>query len=181
MQFLIRFFGIIGLILCIIPFQFKKHKHIVLCKMSSELTFALQYFLMGLTGVAGAYTGAMIDLVSGGRNFLYHKFVSKGKSTTPLIIGFSLLVIVIALGSWAGPLSLLPMSAKIITTVSYGMKNEKLLRYITLPSSIFWIMYNVIIGAWEGAIADSLAFASLLIAIYKFDIKNKQKGIEQNA
>ena len=37
MQVLIRIFGIIGLILCIIPFQFKKHKHIVLCEMAFEL------------------------------------------------------------------------------------------------------------------------------------------------
>lgn len=173
MQLMIRISGIIGLILCVIPFQFKKHKHIVLCKMASELTFALQYLLMGLSGVAGAYTGALIDLVSGGRNFLYHRFVSSGKSTTPLIIAFSVLVIAIAAGSWAGIISLLPMLAKIITTISYGLKNEKLLRYITLPSCLCWITYNIIIGAWEGVIADSLAFLSILIAIYKFDIKNK--------
>ncbi len=167
MQVLIRIFGIIGLILCIIPFQFKKHKHIVLCKMASELTFAVQYLLLG------AYTGALVDLVSGLRNFLYHKFVDNGKSTLPLIIGFAVLVIAIALGSWAGPISLLPMAAKVITTVSYGMKSEKLLRYITLPSCICWIAYNVVIGAWEGMIADSLAFISILIAIYKFDIRKK--------
>ena len=40
-------------------------------------------------------------------------------------------------------------------------------------------MYNVIIGAWEGVIADSLAFISLLIAIYKYDIK--KKGTKENA
>lgn len=165
MWILVRACGLIGLILCIIPFQFKKHKHIVLCKMASELTFAVQYFLLG------AYTGALVDLISGARNFLYHKFVEGGKSTTPLIIGFSLFIIVITLGSWAGPISLLPMAAKVITTVSYGMKSEKLLRYITLPSCLCWIAYNIVIGAWEGMIADSLAFISILIAIYKFDIR----------
>lgn len=37
---------------CVIPFQFRKHKHIVLCKMVSEVIFSIQYFLLG------AYTGA---------------------------------------------------------------------------------------------------------------------------
>ena len=41
MQVLIRVFGIIGLILCIIPFQFKKYKNIILCKMISELSFGV--------------------------------------------------------------------------------------------------------------------------------------------
>ena len=89
MQLMIRISGIIGLILCVIPFQFKKHKHIVLCKMASELTFALQYLLMGLSGVAGAYTGALIDLVSGGRNFLYHRFVSLSTENSNVYTLFS--------------------------------------------------------------------------------------------
>ena len=59
MQFAIRFFGIVGLILCIIPFQFKKHKHIVLCKMVSEISFAVQMFLLG------GYTGALVDVQGG--------------------------------------------------------------------------------------------------------------------
>ena len=173
MQVLIRIFGIIGLILCIIPFQFKKYKHIILCKMASELSFGVQYLLMGLIGTPGAYTGALIDAVSGGRNFLYYKFAKKGKSTLPVVLVFSVVVIGIGVGSWAGLISLLPILAKLITTVSYGIKNERLLRYITLPSCILWIAYNGVIGAWEGIIADSLAFISILIAIYKFDILKK--------
>ena len=168
MQIIIRLFGIIGLILCIIPFQFKKHKHIVLCKMVSEVSFAMQYFLLG------AYTGAWIDLVSGLRNFLFYKFVEKKWSTLPVIIVFAMVVIVLGVTTWDGMISLLPIMAKLLTTVSYGMKNEKLLRLITLPSCLFWISYNIIIGTWEGAIADGLALVSILIAMYKFDAKGRK-------
>ena len=174
MRVLNEIFGIIGLILCIIPFQFKKYKHIVLCKMVSELSFAVQYFLKGLMGKQGAYTGALIDMVSGGRNFLYHKFNEKGKSTLPVVIVFSAVVIGIGVFSWAGPISLLPILAKLITTVSYSIKNERLLRYITLPSCILWIAYNAVICVWAGVAADSLALVSILIAIYKFDIRKKR-------
>lgn len=165
MQIAIRFFGIVGLILCVIPFQFKKHKQIVLCKMISEISFAVQYILMG------AYTGALVDMVSGLRNFLFYKFVEKKRSTTPLIVLFSAIVIILGIISWNGVMSLLPVVAKILTTISYGMKNEKLLRYITLPSCIFWILYNSMVGGWEALIGDFLALCSILIAIYKFDLK----------
>ena len=182
MNFLVRIFGIIGLILCIIPFQFKKHKHIVLCKMVSEISFSIQYFLLGgFLGVAGAFTGAWVDLVSGLRNFLFYKFVEKKWSTTPLIIVFAAVVIVLGVTSWNGMLSLLPIAAKLLTTVSYGMKNVRLLRLITLPSCLLWVSYNCTIGTWEAAIADSLALISILIAIYKFDCKGKHSGIKEEA
>lgn len=164
-QIIIRGMGITGLILCVIPFQFKKHKHIVLCKMVSEIIFAIQYFIMG------AYTGAWMDLVSGGRNFLFYKLVQKGKSTIPVIIAFSCLIVFLGVVSWAGPLSLLPMIAKVVSTVSYGMKNERLLRYITLPSCILWIVYNFTVGGWEAMIGDFLSLGSIVVAICKFDLR----------
>jgi len=169
-QIIIRILGIIGLILCIIPVQFKKHKHIVLCKMASEITFAIQYFIIG----PSAYTGAWMDLVSGGRNFIFYKLVEKGKSTLPVIIIFSCFLVFLGAMSWVGLMSLLPILAKIISTVSYGMKNERLLRYISLPSCILWIIYNATVGGWEAMAGDFLGFASTLIAIYKFDIRKRK-------
>ncbi len=171
MPILIRLLGIAALILCIIPFQFKRHKHIVLCKMVSEILFAVQYFLIG----PEAYTGAWLDLLSGGRNFLFYKLVEKKKSTLPVIIAFSALMIALGVYSWSGWISLLPIVAKVISTVSYGMKNERLLRYITLPSCILWVIYNITVGGWEAMVGDMLSLASILIAIYKFDIRGARK------
>ena len=170
MPILIRTLGIIALILCVIPFQFKHHKQIVLCKMVSELLFAAQYFLIG----PSAYTGACLDLISGGRNFLFYKLVEKKRSTTPVIIVFSAFMIVLGAITWVSWLSLLPVCAKVISTVSYGMKNEKLLRFITLPSCILWVIYNISVGGWEAAIGDSLSICSILIGIWKFDIRPRK-------
>lgn len=161
----IRFFGILGLALSIISFQFKKHKSIMIVKTCSELSFAVQYILLG------AWTGALLDGISMFRNFLFAKFVEKKRSTLPVIIGFSVLLIVLGIGSWAGPITLLPICAKIVSTVSYGMKRERLLRFIAIPSCIMWVIYNAFVGSWEAVISDSLTFFSILIAIYKFDIK----------
>lgn len=136
--------------------------------MASEITFAIQYFIMG------AYTGAWMDLVSGGRNFIFYKLVENKKSTLPVIILFSCFLVFLGAMSWAGPLSLLPMIAKIISTVSYGMKNERLLRYISLPSCVLWIIYNATVGGWEAMAGDFLAFISTIVAIYKFDLKKEK-------
>lgn len=168
MQLLIRLLGVFGLILSIIPFQFKKHKHIVLFKMASCLTFSTQYFLLG----PSAYTGAWMDLISALRNFLFYKFVDKKISTLPIIMIFSALVLFIGVYSWVGWLTLLALIPKLLTTVSYGLKNERMLRFITLPSCLFWIAYNCIVGNFEAAISDFLTFVSILIAIYRYDIRS---------
>jgi len=170
MYLLIRILGITGLILSIIPFQFKKHKHIVLCKMASSLVFATQYFLIGPI----AYTGAWMDLISALRNYLFYKFVDKKLSTLPVILIFLILVLFLGIRSWAGWITLLAIIPKVLTTVSYGMKNERLLRIITLPSCLFWIAYNCIVGNFEAAVSDLLTFISIAVAIYRYDIKNKK-------
>ena len=168
MDFLIQLIGFVGLATSILAFQFKKHRGIVLCKMSSELIFALQYILLG------AWTAAVLDGLSVIRNSLYTYFVKRGRSTLPVIIGFGLFVVVTGIVTFDGWLSLLPIAAKLLTTISYGMKNEKLLRFITLPSCIMWSIYNLQVGSLGGALGDTLTLISLLIGIYKFDIKKEK-------
>lgn len=167
MDFIIQLIGFIGLALSIGAFQFKKHRGIVVCKMTSELVFAVQYIFLG------AWTAAILDGVSVIRNALYTGFVKRGRSTTPVIIGFGLFVVITGIATFDGWLSLLPIGAKLLTTVSYGMKNERLLRIITLPSCIMWSLYNLYVGSLGGALGDLITLASLLIAMYKFDFRKQ--------
>lgn len=168
MDFLIQLIGFVGLALSICAYQFKKHRNIVLCKMSSELVFAIQYIFLG------AWTAAILDGISVIRNLLYTNFVKRGRSTLPVIIGFGLFVLATGAATFDGWLSLLPIGAKLLTTISYGMKNERLLRFITLPSCIMWSIYNLQVGSLGGALGDTLALISLLIGIYKFDIRKEK-------
>ena len=165
MDFIIQLIGFVGLFMSILAFQFKKHGRIVLCKMSSEFIFAIQYIFLG------AWTGAVLEFLSVFRNALFLRLVKKNRSTTPVIVVFGLFVLITGFASYSSPLSLLPIGAKLLTTVSYGMKNEKWLRIITLPSCVLWIIYNLYVGSVAGAIGDSIALISLLIAMYKFDLK----------
>ncbi|MBR6729175.1 MAG: YgjV family protein [Clostridia bacterium] len=175
MQLTIRILGILGLILSIIPFQFNKHKHIVLCKMASCLAFSSQYFLLGPI----AYTGAWMDLMSAFRNFLFYKFVEKKLPTLPIILGFSALVIYIGFTSWEGWVTLLAVIPKLLTSISYGLKNEKVLRIVTSPSCLFWIAYNCIVGNYEAAISDFLTFVSIMVAIFRYDIMPLKKKMAE--
>ncbi len=165
MDIIIQLIGFVALAMSIIAFQFKKHGQILFCRTASELIFALQYILLG------AWTAAIMDGFSVIRNSLYSHLVKKNRSTTPVIVAFSIFVVITGIVTFDGPISLLPIISKLLTTVSYGMKNERVLRIITVPSCIFWVIYNVFVGSIAGILSDSLALISLLIAMYKFDFK----------
>ncbi len=165
MALIIQLIGFLGLAMSIVAFQFKTHRRIVLCKMTSELFFALQYVLLG------AWTAAVLDCLSVVRNLLFVHRAKKNLSTLPVIVGFGAFVVITGFFTFDGLFSLLPIGSKLLTTVSYGIKNEKWLRIITLPSCIMWIIYNLSVGSLAGAITDVLTLGSLLIAMYKFDFK----------
>ena len=162
---LIQGIGFLALASSLVSFQFKKHGQILFFRTASELIFAVQYILLG------AWSAAAMDGISVIRNTSYTYLVKKNRSTTPVIIAFCGFVIVVGVVTFEGIISLLPIISKLLTTISYGMKNERLLRLITLPSCIFWIIYNVFVGSAAGVMADSMTLVSLAIAMYKFDIK----------
>ena len=172
MVFFVQLIGFIGLALGVLAFQFKEHRHIVLCKMSSEVVFSLQYLLLG------AWTAALLDFTSATRNLLFCALVKKERSTAPLIYVFGAFVVIVGIVTFDGPISLMLIAAKLLTTISYGRKNERLLRYITLPSCILWSIYNLYIGSLGGAIGDCLNLISLVTAMCKFDLPKSKKQIK---
>lgn len=166
---LVRIFGSIGLGAGAASFLFKKHKHIMAGKLISEVAYGIQYFLLG------AATGGIVSVVSIARNYLMARFVEKGKSTTPLIIFFSLFVVVVCLLTWQGWISLFPLVSKVLSCVSYGMKDTKKLRFISLPTCFMWAVYNSSYGAWESMTGDILSICSLCIAIFRYDIMKQEE------
>ena len=172
MAFVVQLIGFIGLALGVLAFQFKKHMHIVTCKMASEFVFSLQYLLLG------AWAAALLDFASAIRNLLFCALVKRGRSTTPLIYCFGAFVVVVGIFTFDSPISLMLIAAKLLTTISYGMRNERLLRYITLPSCIFWCIYNLYIGSLGGAIGDSLTLISLVTAMCKFDLPRQKSKVK---
>lgn len=171
MDIVIQVIGFLGLAMSIVAFQFKRHGQIVLGKTSSALLFSLHYLLLG------AWSAAFLEFISAVRNLIFYKQVKNKISTTPAIIGFGVFVVATGIATFQGPISLLPMFCKLLTTVSYGMKKEKWLRIITLPSCIMWVIYNAYVGSIAGMLTDAMNLASILIAMYKFDFRG-QKSVQ---
>ena len=150
MQIAIQIIGFIGALLAIISFQSNRHGVIMALKTASETVFAVQLMLLG------AYTGVAMNIIGSVRNLIFAALVKKGKSTTPWIIVFSVLTVVFGVLTWAGPISLLAIAGKLITTVAYGV------RLLTIPSCLCWGVYNALNFSLAGICTEAFSLASII-------------------
>lgn len=166
--------GYIGLACSVAAFQCKKHSRVMVLKTSNEIFFAMQYFLLG------TYTGMAMNLVSSARNLTFAHLIKKGKSTLPFQILFCLFFIAAGIATWQNWISLMVILAKILTTVVYGVKNTKIIRFATIPTSIFWLVYNYSCHSSAGMLCEIFALISIFSAIIRIDIIGRKKVANQS-
>ena len=161
--------GIVGLLFGAAAFQSNKSKNIVVLKLLNDLFFSFKYLLLG------AYTGAVMNWISCLRNLIYARCTIKEKSNRVWMAVFCIFMLVTGILSWSSPMSLIAIIGKLLTTVSYGMKDAKKIRLLTLPSSVGWLIYDGYYGSMGGVINQILVLCSIGISIVRYDIPREGK------
>jgi hypothetical protein len=162
--------GVFGTIAVMVGMQQKKYNRIVFCKIINEFMASIHYFLIG------GYTGMVINFASCLTNGVYWYRITKGKSTLIFQILFGALFVTLGALSWQGPISTFVILAKLISSVSLGIKTPRTIRFLNLISNPCWLVYNLYMGSVAGIITDSLVLASTIIAVVRLDLL-KQKEI----
>ena len=167
----IQLIGFVGMFLSIISFQSKSYQKIIWIRVLSEFVFAVQYFLLG------AYTGMATNLTSCVTNTIYRERIKHNKKTLGFQIGFAILFAVIGILSWHGPISLLVIAAKILSTVANGNKNPKTIRILNLIINPLWLVYDIVVFSLAGVLSDAFTILSLIIAMTRLDVNRKKKEL----
>ncbi len=190
---IVQTIGFIAIAVNILSVQFNSHGLIMLFKSLGSFLFCIQYLLLG------AFTGLVMDFIGVIRNFVFAYNVKKGKSNKWWIVIFSILTAglgiatiiftwektLVTLSRWSANatvltvlavfISIISVTAKLITTIGYGAKDPHKVRMINLPSFSLWIIYNVTVLSLAGAINDGMSIISILIAEYRFRKKPEEK------
>ncbi len=161
--------GFVGLSFAVFAFQCRSHTKIMIFRTLNELTFAVQYFLIG------AYTGTAMNCVGSTRNLLFAALVAHKRSTLPFQILFSAFFLIFGIVTWQGPISAMVICAKVVTTVAFGIKNPKILRMLTLPTSCCWLFYNFYSQSLAGVLCELFTIVSILIAMIRLDFRKRPK------
>ena len=162
--------GITAVVIYLLGYQQKTRKRIIILNATSRALYILQYLLLG------AFEGAVLDIAGIISSVLAQKkdkpFVKKHLKI--YIIGVNLLIVVMGLLTYKNVFSLLPIGGVLLHTSAFWITDEKRIRQVSLLGCPFWLVYNLISRAYGSVIGDALSILSLVIAIFRYDIK-KQK------
>ena len=156
--------GLIAVALYLLCFQLKKGKSIVACRFMSSVFYVLQYFLLG------AFVGAAMDASAALTAAISYKkdtpFVAKYK--IPIIIVTNVVILTVGLLLYDSPFSLLAIAGVLLESASNWMKNEKMLRIVSLFAVPCWLVYNFVYEAYGSAIGSILALISVITALVRY-------------
>lgn len=84
--------------------------------------------------------------------------------------------LVVLVTTWEGWISLLPVCANIATTIGGYTHNAQKIRIAGIfINSPLWIIYDLIIGSWAGAVDELASIASGIISIKRYGWNNLNK------
>ena len=165
----IQAFGFLGTAFVVIGMQSKIYGRVAFCKIANEFICAIHYLMLG------RYDGMLVNLTSCVTNPIYWYRIKKGKTTRPFQIAFGALFVVIVFLQWKGWISILVLIAKVLSSIALGINNTKIIRFLNLIGTSCWLIFNIFAHSIPGIVTDILVLASIIAAIIRIDILNRNK------
>lgn len=166
-----QFFGIIGIAVFLLCFQFKEMKTARKIKMAVDVIWAVHYFLLG------GYPAFAINVICFFREIVFinsdKKFFS-GKKWLYIFIAFNLASAIL---TWKNIFSLLPAITACVATYSFWQKNIRKARVLALTNNVFMFTYDLTMEniSYMGLVSETLAFCSVVIAMIRHREKKQQE------
>lgn len=154
-------FGIIALICTVISMQLAKKRPLMVLQTLSEVFIVLQYW------VKGAITGSLLSIVSFIRNVIFTRY-DKRRAPVFVLLTIYAIMILLTVFSWAGPLSLLPLSGSIIYAFFLWYGKVEWIRFGNAVGNTPYLIYTILTGNHALFIMTAIEIASAWIGFFRF-------------
>ncbi|KKU19847.1 MAG: hypothetical protein UX30_C0007G0120 [Candidatus Saccharibacteria bacterium GW2011_GWA2_46_10] len=163
----IQSLGLVGLGLSFVIYQLNHRQRMLLVGSLSSVFWTIHYLLLG------APTGSAINFLISVRNLVFYKAGKNRSVLIPMALAslFTLAVVM----TWQGPRSLLPLGGSLTGTLAFWQVHPRHIRMIVLSSTCLWLTYNILSKSYAGIAADAIVLLSIVIGIYRFDIRPSMK------
>ena len=163
--------GGIAAAIYVASYQCKKRNWILFLGALSRVLFILQYVLLG------AFSGAVLDLIAILAALIAGK---KGHPTVkkllvPIIVLIHAAILVASILLYQSWYDIFVLLAATFCVGALWFSRERTIRAVSLCSSPCWLVYNLSSKAYFSAVSDTFAILSLLVAIWRYDIRKKEK------
>lgn len=168
-QVVIQLIGFCAVVAAILAWQERRHCNIMYLQALSCVIWAIQFMLLG------SVTAVLLNVFGALRNLVYSqksRFKFLDSRIIPIIFAMLFLATGIFSYSIEGWKALLPTFSMIVASVSFYISDEKIVRRLAFLISPPWLIYNVIFFSLAGIFNEVLCMTSIIIAIYRYDIKN---------
>ena len=160
----IQLIGFVAMGMNIFSFQAKRRNTILTIQIAGRILWSLQFFLLNSpAGLANNILGLT-------RNVCYtqkEKYAWARSRILPAVFVVLFAAVECYIFTVEGPLSLLPMVAMILQTITYAC-NERIIRYATLIISPMWLIYDAIQPSLAGVLCESFTLVSIFIALFRY-------------
>jgi hypothetical protein len=147
---------------------FRSRRTILLVQLAAGLCFAAHYLCLGITVAAAAN---MLGMVQTGTAL----FAARSSAMNRLGYALIALMALTGLWFWQGPISGLSVAAMVLIALARMQSNEIHLRLLLLAGGGFWVMHDVMGGAWIAVAADIGALvmggATLFLVLFRVTIE----------
>lgn len=171
MNIIAQITGIVAVVAFLLSYQQKKRKNIIMLNAASRVLYIIQYILLG------AFEGAILDVLG-----TFSSVAAQNKNKSFIQKHYKIIVVIIDLVIFGAGLltyenffSLFPIIGVILHTSAFWIDDEKKIRAVSFLGSPFWFVYNLVNCAYGSAVGDMLSMVSIGIAIYRYDIRKKEK------
>lgn len=169
MNYLTQFVGIIAFLFFISSIQLKDKGKLLIFQLFANLFYALQYILLNVV-VAGS-----MNILSVFRCFILFLYAKKKKNPPKVILVlFIFLIISIGIFTYESYLSIIPIGITLLYTISTFQDDMKSIRVLFIIAAIFWIIYNLSVGAYTALIGNAFELTSGIVSIIRYRNKNKK-------
>lgn len=158
MFYVAQLFGLGAMVALFLVYQQKKRAGILYAKLTADVCWVVHYLLLGgYAGMIPNAVGILRELV----------FIQRKKRRWASAVVWPVLFILINWGlgfrtfhSW---FNLLPIAASSLVTVALWIDRPKLTKLILLPVCTAFLIYDLLIGSYVGAVNEAVSIVSIII------------------
>lgn len=162
--FVIQLLGLVAWIFLALSYWRKKVNDVLILHVIACLLFVVHYYF--LDGMSGVY----VVLFEAIRDFVYYK----SNNDLKIFYGSIPIYILIAVFSFNGFMSLLPTAASMVD--GFSLANNKTIVVVGgIVSYTIWVIYDLYIGSFAGAIAGSVLVISNILVLITSHMKRRKK------
>lgn len=156
--------GFVATGIAIYSFQAKHRITMLTMQTVSNLLWMMHYLILG-----NSLSAVFANLIGTTRNVIYGMRGKYKFADSKIIPAFYIAAFIISgIFTYTGPIDILPTLAMVCASIAFFVKEEKLIRYISVLIAISWLSFGIYHGSIASIVSDGSTLVSIIIAIIRY-------------